>query len=134
MEKEILNDGNRTFYTIELRPEGWLYACWKGEITDDKVRQGGNLAISVTEKTQCKYLINDNSDLEGSWLTAIDWIEQELTPKLIKAGNKFIAHVLSPSFITKFSAVELNERLKKDYVKLFTTLEDAETWIKSKIE
>jgi hypothetical protein len=135
MEKEILKDaGNNTFYTIELCPEGWLHARWIGKITDKKVQEGGKLAILFTKNTGCQYLINDNLELVGSWLSAIDWIEQELTPNLIEAGNKYIAHILSPDFITKFSAVELNERLKKDHFKLFTSLEEAETWIKSKIE
>jgi len=134
MEKEILTDAGKTFYTIELNPEGWLHARWIGEITDKKVQEGGKLIILFTKKTGCQYLVNDNRELEGSWLSAIDWIEQELMPDLIKAGNMYIAHILSPDFITKFSAVELNERLKKDHFKLFTSLDEAETWIKSKIE
>ncbi len=135
MQSEILYDDDKNkYFIIELRPEGWIYIRWIGEISDEKVRNGGKMAIIHTERSGCKYLINDNRELEGNWLTSIDWIENEMVPGLVKAGNKFIAHVLSPEFITKFSAIELEARLGKQSFKIFYKLDEAEKWIRSKMK
>lgn len=126
-------DGN-VFFSIELNDNGWLFCSWNGEITDDKVVEGGNALAKAVEDTRCPYLINDNRQLEGSWLSAMDWIVSDLEPRLRKAGNRFIAHILSPEFITKFSAVELEARLDQPSFKLFYDLESAENWMQSNMK
>jgi hypothetical protein len=133
-QETLYDEHNSKYFTIELLPEGWIYSQWIGEISDEKVHAGGKMILAFTEKTGCAYLINDNREQEGSWLTALDWIENELEPGLIKAGNRLIAHVLSKEFIAKFSAIELEARLNKPSFKIFYELKDAEEWIQSKLK
>jgi len=132
LERQVLHDSNKKeFYSIESTQTGWILAQWHGEINEEKVKQGGLKSLEVIQATGCPYLINDNRDLKGSWLEANDWIEQELMPKLFKAGLRYVAHIYSPEFITRFSAVDLESRLQSIDFRLFSELSLAEDWIRS---
>lgn len=132
MKKEILyDDEGKEFYSVELKSSGWLFSRWSGEITESKVRQGSECLAKFVAASSCQYVVNDNRKLSGSWLSSIDWIEKELTPKLSNSGVRYIAHILSPEFITKFSAIELEARRLNFRFKLFVDLHDGEQWIKS---
>ena len=134
MDKIILRDETGyEYYSVELNNSGWIYSRWAGEITEEKIKQGGVTLVSFASESAFPYVINDNRELAGSWLSSVDWIEEELTPKLIEAGVKFIAHILSPDFITKFSAVELEARDLDFQFKLCSDLDEAEEWIKLKM-
>jgi len=130
MDTIELMDKGKAFFRLEMHPEGWLQCTWFGNISDKKVREGGIKMIEATKKTGCPYLINDNTQLEGSWLSAIDWIESELEPALRKAGNKFTAHILAKDFISKFSAIELEARLSRETLKMFYSQDEAEEWMR----
>jgi len=132
LERQVLHDSNKKeFYSIESTQTGWILAQWHGEINEERVKQGGLKSLEVIQATGCPYLINDNRDLKGSWLEANDWIEQELMPKLFKAGLRYVAHIYSPEFITRFSAVDLESRLQSIDFRLFSELSLAEDWIRS---
>jgi hypothetical protein len=134
VKTQVLYDAHKQpYFSIELTKNGWLYASWEGEIDENKVIAGANSILEASKITGCAYLVNDNSKLEGSWLNSIDWLIDDFVPKLAKAGNKYIAHVLSPEFITKFSAIELEARLGPNGFELFYDIEKAEDWIRQKI-
>lgn len=130
MEKQVLKDINgNNFYSIEMKDEGWLFSSWHGKISEEKVKAGGEKSLEVIQETGCPYLINDNTHLEGSWLESNDWLEQVLIPKLYEAGLRYVAHIYSSDFITKFSAVDLETRIQSIHFKLFSGIKEAEEWI-----
>lgn len=122
-------NGNICFYTEFDEKENWIYNCWIGIITDSIVRKGANINLLQIEKYNCRYILNDNRQLAGNWSESNDWIENEYMPKAIALGLKYIAHVFSPKFITKFSAVDLSTRDLPLIFKTFDSLSAAEDWL-----
>jgi len=123
-------NGEICFYTEFIENESWIYNCWIGKISDDVIKKGASINLQQIEKYDCKYILNDNRDLAGNWSESNDWIENEFMPKAIALGLKFIAHVFSPKFITKFSAVDLSSRDLPLIFKTFDNLTTAEDWLR----
>lgn len=125
-------DGEICFYSEYNSREGWIYNCWIGVISDEIVRKGGEINLGQIERFKTTCILNDNRQLTGNWSESNDWIENEYMPRAIKLGLKYIAHVFSAKFITKFSAVDLSTR---DLPLIFNTFDntyDAENWLRNK--
>jgi len=51
-----------------------------------------------------------------------------------KEGLKYVAHVFSPKFITKFSAVDLGVRDLPVIFETFDNMQDAQEWLRERIK
>ena len=127
---ELRNEkGNICFFSEYIQDKGWIYSCWTGEISDEIVKKGGLINLQMIERFKTCYILNDNRHLTGSWSESNDWIENEYIPQAIALGLKYIAHVFSPKFITKFSAVDLGTRDLPLVFKTFDSISEAEFWL-----
>ena len=135
-DRKELHDSNNNpcFFCDYIEEEGWVYSCWIGEISDDLVREGANLTLDLISETGSKCVVNDNRQLTGNWSESNDWLENEYLPNAAKVGMEFIAHVFSPKFITKFSAVDLSTRDLPIIFRTFVDIGEAEDWMRSQIK
>ena len=135
LRKELFDeDGNLYFYCEYNDEEDWIYNCWIGSISDDRVKLGGEMILEEIEKRNTKQILNDNRKLSGNWSESNDWLENEYLPRAAKLGMKYIAHVFSPNFITKFSAVDLSTRDLPIIFEAFGDIAEAENWLRSQKE
>ncbi|HET8859317.1 hypothetical protein [Marivirga sp.] len=110
------------------------FCCvWEGYANVDAIKSWGLEFADLVKNTKCAYLLNDDSKSTGPWTQAMDWIESTLIPKVMQAGLKYYAHVVSANTFSEMSAKELNINIAgKLEMATFKTVEDAKIWLKSK--
>ncbi|TPG66391.1 hypothetical protein [Hymenobacter nivis] len=75
-------------------PRGWLYVDWQGPQTRDTVARGTAQVQYFLRATGCCKLLNDNTNVEGTWsLENTSWVIGELLPGLHAAGLRYMAWV-----------------------------------------
>lgn len=109
------------------------FCNWEGYANVDAIKSWGLEFTDLVKKTKCPYLLNDDSKSTGPWTQAMDWIESVLIPKVIEAGLKYYAHVVSSNTFSEMSAKELNMNIGGHLeMATFKTIEEAKEWLKSK--
>lgn len=129
---EILKtkEGER-YLEIRYEPDyGWIRCTWFGNVPIEYITEGVRQYQSLLKKTHCAKLLNDNSHFESNWIPLNDWLEEkEGMTESAKNGLKYMAHVNSSRFITRFSAADLGTRVRDFEFKIFEDLKDAEDWL-----
>ena len=70
--------------------------------------------------------------LTSNFLEINEWIEANVVPVAVQSGLRYMAHVLSPKFITRFSGIDLGLRMKPVEFHAFKERKKAEKWLNSK--
>ena len=83
---------------------------------------------SSYSKTQAEFVLRDFFKKHPP--TDFEYIHQGAS----KEGLKYVAHVFSPKFITKFSAVDLEVRDLPVSFETFDNIENAQDWLRQKIK
>jgi hypothetical protein len=125
-------EGGICFFSEFNEEEGWVYNCWMGSISDEIVQNGAMISFDLIKKYDSHSILNDNRQLSGNWSGSNDWIENEYMPSAVAVGLKYIAHVFSPKFITKFSAVDLGTRDLPLIFRNFVDFEEAQQWLRER--
>jgi hypothetical protein len=133
VKKEIKNTLDRTFIFIELDEENkWVYNNWVGYQSFDSVVAGANACLDYLEPQKCKAILNDNRQVVGPWDHATDWIANDWTPRAIRAGLKYFAHVVDDQTLAAMSAGEMHQKVGDIFeMKVFNQIEDARDWLRS---
>lgn len=131
MKIELSNALGRVFLTIAYDAENhWVHNNWLGYQTLETVMQGANVCIDILEKYKCPYLLNDNRLVAGPWHQAAEWIAQDWTPRAIATGLIYFAHVVSPEYLARLSAENLNNKISGSFnMQIFVDYEDAKNWL-----
>lgn len=134
MNKQIIrNANNEIFYEANLDQEnGWIYINWVGDIDLEDVKKGTNAYLDLLAISGSSKLLNDNSELTSNFLEINEWIEENVVPIAVESGLRYMAHILSPKFIARFSAIDLGLRMKPVDFHAFKKRSKAEKWLKSK--
>jgi len=109
---------------------GWIYNEWKGEVTVDEVIEACKVSIEYLEEQKSAKILNDNSQLKGSWDEANEWIAQNWMPRALAAGLKKFAHIISPDVFGALSAEELVTKASDFEMRIFDNRAEAEAWLK----
>jgi anti-sigma regulatory factor (Ser/Thr protein kinase) len=110
-----------------------LYADWTGYQKYESVKNSGLKILELVQHTKTIQLLNDNTNVLGTWSEAADWVAQELLPMLENAGLKFIAWIHSPSAFSKLSAEKAADlSVGKVIIRFFTDRDAALEWLKDK--
>lgn len=129
----IRNANGEVFYEAKIdTSNGWIYLNWIGDIELDDIKKGVNAYLDLLSITGINRLLNDNTQYKGNFIEINGWIAEQLIPRGLDLGLRYFAHVLSPQFISRFSAVDLGLRVKPIEFKAFKTLGEAEKWLRSK--
>ncbi|MBK6266906.1 hypothetical protein JKA74_17820 [Marivirga sp. S37H4] len=136
MKFETKNNLNRVICTTEYQPENnWIYCNWEGYANVDAMKEWGLKFVDLLKKTKCSNLLNDDSKSTGPWTQAMEWIETILIPKVIDAGLKQYAHVVSENTFSEMSAKELNIKIGSTLeMATFRNVDDAKSWLIAKQE
>ncbi|WP_339608520.1 hypothetical protein, partial [uncultured Roseivirga sp.] len=134
MNKQIIrNAQDEIFYEANLDQEnGWIYINWIGDIELEDVKRGTQAYLDLLAISGCRKLLNDNSLLTSNFLEINEWIEANVVPVAVQSGLRYMAHILSPKFIARFSAIDLGLRMKPVEFHAFKEIGKAEKWLKSK--
>lgn len=73
----------------------YLYAHWKGELTEGQVRTGCNEITNCIVRSGITSVFNDNTCVKGCWLHAVEWSVDEWFPEARKAGLRYFAWIYS---------------------------------------
>lgn len=134
MNKQIIrNAQDEIFYEANLdQDNGWIYVNWIGDVELEDVKRGTRAYLDLLAISGCRKLLNDNSLLTSNFLEINEWIEAKILPLAVQSGLRYMAHVLSPKFIARFSGVDLGLRIKPVEFQAFKDMGQAEKWLKSK--
>ncbi|RYY34037.1 MAG: PAS domain-containing sensor histidine kinase [Sphingobacteriaceae bacterium] len=121
------NPGLEIIYNKDAQ---YLRLNWRGFHSLHTVKAGCMRAIDALEKYHCHMILNDNTDVMGSWEDAVDWVSNEFFPAIEKAGLQYMAWVYSPSTFSRLSADLTIETIKANIVvKTFDNEEPAKHWL-----
>ncbi|MES2456151.1 MAG: ATP-binding protein [Bacteroidota bacterium] len=110
----------------------WLEVDWMGFQTVDAVKAGGMKMLEMLEASGFSKVMNDNTNVLGTWSEASDWAGQEWFPMMENAGLRYFAWVYSPSAFSRLSAEKaVDVKVGNTVVQFFTDAESARTWLNS---
>jgi hypothetical protein len=126
-------DGHIYLTATRDRANGWIHAEWTGIQTLETIQEGGLAYIDMLRAEPCPKLLNDHRELVGRFVDANDWIAQVWTPRIMQAGLRYFAQVLSPGVFGQLSMKDLHQRISDQFeIKLFGELADAGEWLRSR--
>jgi len=130
MKSTLTNALGEVYFETEFDPaNGWVYGNWKGYVTVEEVINGANLGLQTLIKHKTGKFLNDNSQLEGPWEDANDWIANDWMPRALSAGLSKCAYIISPDIFGQLSAESLNTRVQGLERQLFDNRKEAEKWL-----
>jgi hypothetical protein len=133
MVHTLRNSQGLTFFTTSYLPkENVVSNQWVGYQTHGGVIYGCESCLYALRQYHCPYLLNDNTQVTGTWKHAVDYCANEWAPLAALAGLTHFAHVLSPDASAAQSAYELMERIGPRFqMRIFTEATEALAWLRS---
>lgn len=122
--------GEIYFSSTYAEDNGWIYNEWKGDVTVDEVIEACKVSLDYLEKQPSAKILNDNSQLTGSWDEANEWIAQNWMPRALASGLKKFAHIISPDVFGALSAEEMVTKVSDFEMRIFNNRAEAEAWLK----
>lgn len=117
-------------YNAELN---MIQAFWKGFQNFSTIQNAGLITLEMVKQYQVKKILNDNTQVMGTWSEASDWIGTELLPMMHGIGLKYVAWIYSPNSFSQLSAQKSIDVMTGGLiVNFFTDVKEAEIWLKSK--
>ena len=110
----------------------WLEVDWTGFQTVEHVKAGGMKMLEMLSASGFHKVMNDNTNVLGTWSEASDWAGQEWFPMMEKAGLRYFAWVYSPSAFSRLSAEKaVDVKVGNTVVQFFTDTNEAKNWLRS---
>jgi len=111
----------------------WLEVDWIGFQTVEQIKSGGAKMIEMLQASGFDRVMNDNTNVMGTWSEAADWAGHEWFPMMEKAGLKYFAWVYSPSAFSRLSAEKtVDVKIGNSVVQFFTDSNSAREWLRSR--
>lgn len=127
----VLQYGHASVRIAYYQNHGILHADWVGVHSMVTIQKGMEELLNWFEKTGATKYLSDNANIVGGWDTANDWLAEVWTPKAIKAGMRYVAHVLAPGIYGQMSMEALQPRIVKQVtIQIFDDVTEAEEWLK----
>lgn len=110
--------------------KNWIEANWKGFQTIETIQNGCLSMLPLIASHPTKYILNDNTLVQGSWSEASEWVGKEFFPILEKAGVSHIAWIYSSSAFSQLAAQKTaNVAIGNIITQFFTDRKSAEKWL-----
>lgn len=106
---------------------GIMFCRWIGPQTNDDIKNSGAIILELSRKYSISKILNDNTQVVGSWFESSEWTVQVWFPSMIEAGLKNFAWIYSPDFFAMVSAKEASP--DSTVVRFFDNYEDAYNWL-----
>ena len=105
-----------------------LFCTWIGPQNEKVLRQTGAKMRELFIEHRCTKILNDNTQVVGTWDHSTQWAAKEWFPAMIGIGLKKFAWVLATDVYAQVSAYRVSPGL--DIVKNFISTEEAVKWLK----
>lgn len=106
---------------------------WIGFQDMESVKKGCMMILDMVGENNCTKILNDNTNVLGTWSEASEWVGEEFFPMLEAAGLKYFAWIYSPSVFSSLSAEKsVDVALCNIVTQFFTDIPAAEEWINQK--
>jgi len=124
-------DGSRCTLTYE-EAEGWLRATWRGHVDAAEAMRGAENYLAHAGAFQCAYLLNDNTDLQGSWFDSVEWLQRAWLPQAFQLGLRYIAHVVQADTHADVLTLTFPPLVRNVVeLQLFHHVGEAQEWLRS---
>ncbi len=129
--RELKNVFGATFITIRAdNASRFVHNHWRGMLSVDNVKQGATECLNMLRDTGYTQLLNDNTDIIGSWDEANDWIAETWMPQALALGLRQFAHILPPSIFGVTAAEQMRVRVGDKFeMRLFKSLPEGKAWL-----
>lgn len=105
-----------------------LHCQWKGVQDTAGIVASGTILLTMIEERHITRILNDNTNVEGSWWEASDWAVKIWMPQVIQSGVRQLAWVISPNIFAELSARRVIENFPT-ITRAFADRETAMTWL-----
>ena len=110
--------------------DDWIYADWKGYQTVGFVQDGCEQILDCMVDMGTSKVLNDNTNVEGIWIGAADWVATDWFPRMRQAGLKHFAWVYSPARLSQVSTDETLKRALPHVANMFRNVDEAAEWLR----
>lgn len=108
----------------------WLYVDWKGFQDKESVKHGCLKMLDMLKAAGVSKVLNDNTNVLGTWSDAAEWVGKEWFPMMETAGLKYFAWIYSPSTFSQLSADKSVDVLEAGVTtRLFSNKTDGMAWL-----
>ena len=108
-----------------------MYDHWLGFQTADNVKDGCEKVLKLfKERPECVMVLNDNTEVTGPWQSATEWVSNDWFPRMINAGLKHFAWVLSTNIFAELSAKNVSS--EGDIIQYFNSYNEAEKFLEAR--
>ncbi|GAB2478704.1 hypothetical protein GCM10011375_18280 [Hymenobacter qilianensis] len=111
----------------------WLYVDWKGEQNESSIWVGRQQLVEWLRRTKCQKMLNDNSNLEGPWQEASQWLDEAFFQTLADAGLHYLAWVYSPNYLSRSVIDDALSCISKPMIVSFEDVASAYTWLRESV-
>jgi PAS domain S-box-containing protein len=132
---EVVMDDDNYYHDAHITiwksmDKNWLEVDWTGFQTVDSVKGGGMQILKMLIANNFDKVMNDNTNVLGTWSEAADWAGQEWFPMMEQAGLKYFAWVYSPSAFSRLSAEKaVDVKVGDAVIQFFTDTASARDWL-----
>ena len=131
MRQELKNIFGKVFITITVDTENrWVHTNWVGYLTQDNVKAGALAYTNAVKESGFSCVLNDTSEVVGSWDHSLDWVVNEWSSEAVAAGIKHFALVTSPASFAEATASNFSANNRAFEVKVFANATCAEAWLR----
>lgn len=128
MALSTLYDSNNTSISYDSQNH-WLYAEWKGIITDAAIKEGCNMLVQFIMELRCYKLLNDNTFATAIESTSCEWAANTWLPYAQASGLQYFAWVYSPNLLCRQWADRTISYCSSPHVAAFEDIASACTWL-----
>jgi len=105
----------------------YIYCNWIGFQNKQLIMDSGKAILDQMKKKNVAKVLNDNTQVTGTWAEAAEWTSNVWFPDMIKAGLRHFAWVFSQNVFAELSAKKAMPA--NEIVKSFKSLEEARQWL-----
>ncbi len=124
-------------YSIKLNPEvPCIMIKWRGDMESESYRKALNDTIVWMEERQVSKIINDDRKIKkGLAPKDQEWAMKDWLKRAVEAGYQSMAIIQERDFFKRFPAAQLSALTRLHFqgivkIEYFSTVKDAEEWIK----
>lgn len=118
---------------VHPKENDWLEIDWTGFQDVDSVKSGGARILEIMRNSGVHKVLNDNTNVSGTWSEAADWTGQHWFPEMEKAGLRYFAWIYSPSMFSRLSAEKaVDAKIGNTVIQFFTDVASARKWLAEK--
>jgi len=107
----------------------WIYADWIGFQTVASVKNGCEKILQSLQQKGYTKVLNDNTQVQGIWSGASEWVAVDWFPRMREVGMKCFAWIYSPSVFSQLSTDKTLNHTSEGFVKTFYDIEQAKSWL-----